>query len=81
MSDNVLYMWYGIFAAWAIVLIYVLLLNLRERKLREQVRKLTVMIDRKKVEEEASAITDTDYFKSLAEKASQIRKENADAKL
>ena len=53
----------------------------RERKLREQVRKLTVMIDRKKVEEEASAITDTDYFKSLAEKASQIRKENADAKL
>jgi HAMP domain-containing protein len=53
----------------------------RERKLREQVRKLTVMIDRKKVEEEASAITETDYFKSLAEKASQIRKQNADANL
>jgi HAMP domain-containing protein len=53
----------------------------RERKLREQVRKLTVMIDRKKVEEEASAITDTDYFKSLAEKASEIRKQNAEAKL
>ena len=53
----------------------------RERKLREQVRKLTVMIDRKKVEEEASAITDTDYFKSLAQKASEIRKQNAEAKL
>lgn len=51
----------------------------RERKLSEQVRKLTVMIDRKQVEEDASAITDTDYFKDLAERAKEIRKQNADA--
>lgn len=51
----------------------------RERKLREQVYKLTVIIDHEKVQEEASAITDTDYFKDLAERAKEIRKQNATA--
>ena len=36
MSTNVQYMWYGIFAAWLIVLIYVLMLNARDRKLRQE---------------------------------------------
>ena len=51
----------------------------RERKLREQVRTLTVIVDRKKVEEEANAITDTDYFKDLAERAKEIRRQNTPA--
>lgn len=45
MSDNVLYMWYGIFAAWAIVLIYVLLLNMRERKLRDELDRVRRMVE------------------------------------
>jgi len=45
----------------------------RERKLREQVKKLSVVIDRQKVEEEAGAIVESDYFKDLQERASQLR--------
>lgn len=45
MSTNTLYMWYGIFAAWAIVLIYVLLLNLRDRKLREELDRVRRMVE------------------------------------
>jgi hypothetical protein len=45
----------------------------RERKLREQVTKLTVVIDRQKVAEEAGAITDSDYFKELKQRASELR--------
>ena len=53
----------------------------RERKLREQVYKLKVIIDHDKVQEEASAITDTDYFKDLAERAKEMRTRNTEAKL
>ena len=53
----------------------------RERKLRDQVRKLTVMIDHDKVQEEASAITDTDYFKDLAQRAQEMRTRNTEAKI
>ncbi|HEV2201214.1 MAG TPA: hypothetical protein VGR73_15460 [Bryobacteraceae bacterium] len=45
MSTNVQYMWYGIFAAWLIVLIYVLLLNRRERKLREELDRVRRMVE------------------------------------
>ena len=45
MSENTLYMWYGIFAAWLIVLIYVLLLNLRERKMRQELDRVRRMVE------------------------------------
>ncbi|MEQ1886027.1 MAG: hypothetical protein ABL967_13265 [Bryobacteraceae bacterium] len=45
MSDNVSYMWYGLFAAWAIMLIYVLLLNMRERKLRDELDRVRRMVE------------------------------------
>ena len=35
----------GIFAAWAIVLIYVLLLNMRERKLRDELDRVRRMVE------------------------------------
>jgi hypothetical protein len=53
----------------------------RERKLREQVYKLKVIIDHDKVKEEASAITDTDYFKDLAERAKEMRTRNTESKI
>jgi len=45
----------------------------RERKLREQVQKLTVVIDRQKVQEQSEAIVSTDYFQSLTERANELR--------
>ncbi len=45
----------------------------RERKLREQVTKLTVVIDRQKVAEESAAITDSDFFKDLTDKKNALR--------
>lgn len=45
----------------------------RESKLREEVKKLTVMIDRGKAQADASAITETDYFRDLADRARDIR--------
>ena len=45
----------------------------RERKLREQVQKLTVVIDRQKVQEQSEAIVSTDYFQSLTERAAELR--------
>ena len=47
----------------------------RERLLREQVRKLTVVIDRKRVDREVSEITDSDYFQNLVEQADELRKQ------
>ena len=49
----------------------------RERKLREQVTKLSVVIDRQKVAEEAGAITDSDFFKDLAQKKDALRDREA----
>ena len=45
----------------------------RERKLREQVQKLTVVIDRQKVQEQSEAIVSTDYFQSLTDRAAELR--------
>ena len=45
----------------------------RERKLREQVTKLTVVIDRQKVAEEASAIAESDFFRDLEQKKNALR--------
>jgi len=46
----------------------------RERRLREQVRKLTVVIDRQKVDEEAGAIAESDFFRDLAQRKEELRK-------
>ena len=49
----------------------------RERKLREQVRTLTVVVDRQKVAEESGAITESDFFKDLQAKKEALRARNA----
>ena len=45
----------------------------RERRLREQVAKLTVVIDRSKVEIDVGAITETDYFQRIKARADEYR--------
>ena len=45
----------------------------RERTLRDQVRKLTVVVDRQKVSEDASAIAESDFFKDLEQKKDSLR--------
>ena len=45
--------------------------------MREQVTKLSVVIDRQKVAEEAGAITDSDFFKDLAQKKDALRDREA----
>jgi CcmD family protein len=44
-NRNFLYMFYGFAAAWTIVVLYVLTLVSRERKLREEMRRLQSMIE------------------------------------
>lgn len=46
----------------------------RERKLREQVAKLKVQIDRSKLAEDIEEITETDYFKRIKAQADEMRK-------
>jgi nitrate/nitrite-specific signal transduction histidine kinase len=45
----------------------------RERRLREQVNRLTVEIDQSKVDEEVQLITETDYFQHLKARAKELR--------
>lgn len=42
---NFLYMFYGFSVAWLIPLVYVLTLMSREKKLREEIRRLKSMIE------------------------------------
>ena len=42
---NFLFMFYGFAAAWSAVVIYVLTLVSRERKLRDEMRRLRTMIE------------------------------------
>lgn len=46
----------------------------RERKLREQVAKLTVVIDKTKLEQSVDEITETDYFQRIKAQADELRK-------
>ncbi len=46
----------------------------RQRRLREQVKDLTVVVDRKKVERDVGEITESDYFQELAKRAEDLRK-------
>lgn len=45
----------------------------RVEKLKQQVRQLQIVIDDKRVSEEVSQITETDYFRDLQAKAKQLR--------
>ncbi len=42
---NFRYMFYGFLAAWLIILVYVLLLALRERKLRRELERVRKMVE------------------------------------
>ena len=44
-NRNFLYMFYGFAAAWTVVIVYVLTLVSRERKLRDEMRRLKSMIE------------------------------------
>lgn len=44
-NRNFLYMFYGFAAAWTIVVVYILTLVSREKKLREEMRRLQSMIE------------------------------------
>lgn len=46
----------------------------RERRLREQIEKLTVSIDRAKVREEVEQITESDYFQKLKSRSQEMRR-------
>lgn len=46
----------------------------RERRLREQVARLTVTVDRRKVDAEVGEITDTDFFRDLQSRARDMRR-------
>lgn len=46
----------------------------REQELRRQVEELKIVIDRQKQEEEVAQLTDSEFFRDLAEKASEIRR-------
>ncbi|MFO1540552.1 MAG: cache domain-containing protein [Chloroflexota bacterium] len=49
----------------------------RERRLREQVARLTVVVDRRKVDAEVGEITDTDFFRDLQSRAREMRRRDA----
>ena len=44
---NMTFMFYGFTAAWAILVVYVLMLVARERKLREELRNLKKLLEYK----------------------------------
>ena len=44
-NRNFLYMFYGFAVAWALVVLYVLTLVSREKKLRDEMRRLKSMIE------------------------------------
>ena len=50
----------------------------RERKLREQVASLKVVIDRSKLAKDIGEITESEFFQDLAAKAAEMRKKKFD---
>jgi CcmD family protein len=46
-NRNFLYMFYGFLAAWLIVILYVVLLAMRERKLRHELDRVRQMVEKK----------------------------------
>ena len=46
-NRNFLYMFYGFLAAWLIVLLYVVLLAMREGKLRRELDRVRQMVEKK----------------------------------
>lgn len=50
----------------------------RERALRDRVKRLEVVIDHRKVDEEINAIIETDFFRRLEARADELRTDGAD---
>lgn len=50
----------------------------RERELRERVARLTIEIDRTKVERTVSEITETEYFQQLQARADELRRRGSE---
>jgi len=48
----------------------------REETLRKEVAQLRIQIDESKRKQEAQSIMDSDYYKSLKEKAKKLRQKN-----
>jgi CcmD family protein len=46
-NRNFLYMFYGFLAAWLIVILYVVLLAMRERKLRRELDRVRQMVEKR----------------------------------
>ena len=46
-NRNFLYMFYGFLAAWLIVLLYVVMLAMRERKLRRELDRVRQMVEKR----------------------------------
>ena len=46
----------------------------REHDLRQRIRRLEIRVDASKRERQVSAITETDYFQQLRDKARELRK-------
>jgi CcmD family protein len=46
-NRNFLYMFYGFLAAWLIVILYVVLLAMREHKLRRELDRVRQMVEKK----------------------------------
>jgi CcmD family protein len=46
-NRNFLYMFYGFLAAWLIVILYVVLLAMRERRLRRELDRVRQMVEKR----------------------------------
>lgn len=46
-NRNFLYMFYGFLAAWLIVILYVVLLAMRERRLRSELDRVRQMVEKR----------------------------------
>ncbi len=49
----------------------------RERRLREQVERLTIQIDRSRVSEQVAQITESEYFQDLRARAAELRRRDS----
>jgi methyl-accepting chemotaxis protein len=49
--------------------------QLREKKLKEEIQQLNIQIDERKARSEVSEITETEFFQNLAKRASDLRRQ------
>ena len=53
----------------------------REKKMRQEIKNLQIVIEESKVKEEVSRITESEFFQSLAERAKKMRADNEQRKM